>query len=125
MIIGIGCDVVDHELTKNLNWTSDLELQKRYFSKKEIQLYDFQKSLNFLAGRFAVKEAVLKCLGLGMQDGFSLTEIQTLRLENGQPKLKLFGAVKKFADNLGINSWHVSISHSLNCSIAYVIAERE
>ncbi|WP_396157725.1 holo-ACP synthase [Flavobacterium sp.] len=124
MIISIGCDIVDHSLIKKLKWNSDLEKQKRCFSQKEIDLYISHKQSNFISGRFAVKEAVLKCLGIGMEDGISLKDIETLQLENGKPRIELFGEVKKLSDSIGINSWHVSISHSANFSTAYVIAEK-
>ncbi len=124
MIIGIGCDIVEHSTTEKLEWTSDIILQKNYFSQKEIDLYNAQNKISFLCGRFAIKEAVLKCLKTGMQDGLSLTDIQTIKSENGQPILKLSGEVKKISDKLGINSWHISISHSEHFSTAYVIAEK-
>jgi len=125
MIIAIGCDIVEHSLIKKLKWNSDIEKQKRCFSQKELDLYITLKQSNFISGRFAVKEAVLKCLGIGMEDGISLKDIETLRLKNGLPRIELFGEVKKISDSLGINSWHVSITHSKNCSIAYVIAEKK
>ncbi|WP_264535804.1 holo-ACP synthase [Flavobacterium sp. N1736] len=124
MIISIGCDIVEHSLIKKLKWNSNAQLQKRCFSQKEIDLYNTHKKSNFIPGRFAVKEAVLKCLGIGMEDGLSLKDIQTLQSKNGQPFIELFGEVKKRSDNLGITSWHVSISHTKKNSIAYVIAEK-
>ena len=66
---------------------------------------------------------MLKCLGTGMRDGLSLTDIQILRLESGKPIIELGGEMKKLSDNLGITSWHVSITHSANCSHAFVLAE--
>ncbi|HSZ85832.1 MAG TPA: holo-ACP synthase [Puia sp.] len=123
MIIGIGCDVVNHRTTKLLKWETDIDLLKRFFSPKELNLYSTQKKLKFLAGRFAAKEAVLKCLGTGMQDGISLTQIQILETNYSQPEIKLIGKPKKISDNLGIVVWHVSISHSIHYSMAFVIAE--
>ena len=123
MIIGIGCDIVEHNTTKLLKWESDSNLLHRIFSTKELELYNIQKKTEFIAGRFAAKEAVLKCLGTGMRDGISLPDIQILRLENGKPIVKLGGDVKEISDKLGIGSWHISITHTTNYSYAFVIAE--
>lgn len=125
MVIAIGCDITDHTLIKKLKWSTDESLQKRYFSEQEIEQFKLKNDLQFLAGRFAVKEAVLKCLGIGMEDGLSLREIQTLKSINGRPELQLFGVARKISEKLGIDYWHVSITHSKNCSMAYVIAEKK
>ena len=124
MIVGIGCDIVEHEITRTLNWESDISALNRIFTKKELGFCPPQKKLSFLSGRFAAKEAVFKCLGTGMQDGIAFTSIQILQLLNGQPQIELLGEVKKIADTLGINFWHVSITHSSNYSMAIATAEK-
>jgi holo-[acyl-carrier protein] synthase len=124
MIIGIGCDIVEHETSKILNWGSDVSILNRIFSQKEIEIYSSQKELKFLSGRFAAKEAVLKCLGTGMQDGIALSDIQILQSPQGKPVLELFGEVKKISDKIGIRFWHISISHSTYYSLAFATAEK-
>ena len=123
MIVGIGCDIVEHQTTINLKWDSKLSAQKRIFTAKEIGIYQVSQKIEFLSGRFAAKEAVLKCLGTGMQDGIALTDIQVLQLESGAAFIELYGEAKGIADSLGINVWSISISHTENSSIAFVIAE--
>lgn len=123
MIVGIGCDLVEHKMTKQLKWGSDETVLKRFFSPKEIALYNVEKTIKFLAGRFAAKEAVLKCLGSGMHDGISLTDIQILRCKLGKPELKMSGEVKKLSNRMGIKSWQLSISHSRTHSLAFVVAQ--
>lgn len=124
MIIGIGCDVVEHNITKLLKWEEDINLLKRILSSKEFEIYNIQKSIRFIAGRFAAKEAILKCLGLGMQDRLSLNDIEILQSKNHEPIIELTGQTKRISDKMSINSWHVSITHSNNYSIAFVIAEK-
>lgn len=124
MIVGIGCDIVEHQTTINLKWDSKLSAQKRVFTSKEIDIYKKNQKIKFLSGRFAAKEAVLKCLGTGMQDGLALTDIEILQLENGAPTIELYGEIKLLADRLGANIWNISITHSEICSIALVIAEK-
>ncbi len=125
MIVGIGCDVVDHMSGKLLKWETDITILKRLLSSTEIKLFNSYKrnKIRFVAGRFAGKEAVLKCLGTGMQDGISLTEIKIIQTSNGQPSVKLSGEVQKIANLLKINTWHISITHSRSTSIAFAIAE--
>lgn len=124
MIIGIGCDIVEHALTEKLNWLTNIEVQQRIFSQRELELYSVNKTVKFLAGRFAAKEAILKSLGTGMEDGLLLTSIQILQTKNGKPTVTLDGEVKRISDLMQINFWHVSISHTTNYSYAFVIAER-
>ncbi|XOV93445.1 MAG: holo-ACP synthase [Bacteroidota bacterium] len=123
MIIGIGCDIVNHELVEKLNWSSDLDLQHRILSDKEYQLYQKVKDIKFIAGRFAAKEAVVKCLGTGMEDGISLTNIQIHETIEGAPQIVITGPETEMIKRKGIKSWHVSISHTNGYSMALVIAE--
>ncbi|HWW37730.1 holo-ACP synthase [Pedobacter sp.] len=122
MIVGIGCDLVDHSLIRLLKWESDSHLLRKIFSKKEMDLYFNKKSIQFLAGRFAAKEAVLKSIGVGMQDGIALTEIETLPSELGKPEIFLSGEVMDISVNFAITSWYISLAHSNEYSLAYVIA---
>jgi holo-[acyl-carrier protein] synthase len=41
----------------------------------------------------------------------------------GAPVVTITGTVKKVAESLGVDRWHVSISHDGPIAIAYVIAE--
>jgi|SRR6266487_5422176 len=124
MIIGIGCDIVEHSVTRSLNWESNISTQSRTFSQKELDIYSSKKELSFLSGRFAAKEAILKCIGTGIQDGIALPEIQILQSENGKPIIELHGKAKEISDTMEISLWHISITHSEEYSIAFAIAEK-
>jgi holo-[acyl-carrier protein] synthase len=123
MVIGIGCDLVEHDITKKLKWQTDEKIRSRIFSDTEIDLCPLKKHIEFLSGRFAVKEAVVKCLGTGMKEGISLTDIQVLKSNRGLPVILLSGQVKEISDRLGIHNWLVTISHASKYSIAFVVAE--
>jgi holo-[acyl-carrier protein] synthase len=123
MIIGIGCDIVNHERIEKLNWSSDSDVQHRILSDEEYQLYKKTQDIEFIAGRFAAKEAVVKCLGTGMEDGISLTNIQILQTTEGTPQIVITGPETEMIKRKGIKSWHVSISHTNGFSMAVVIAE--
>ncbi len=123
MVIGIGCDLVSHSFTRELGWQDDPHVLKRVFTLREIEQYEVSKSVGFLAGRFAVKEAVLKSINKGMEDGISLLDIEVLRQENGQAEIEVMGKVKEIANTLGIKNWLVTISHSEDITVAIVLAQ--
>ena len=79
------------------------------------------KRAESLAGRFAAKEAAAKALGCGIGD-VSWQEIEVLGDEQNAPKLTLHGAALKMANELGLTTWSVSISHSQSHSVAMVVA---
>jgi holo-[acyl-carrier protein] synthase len=124
MIAGVGCDIVEHELTSKLGWDKNPALLSRIFCEQERDQISPNKAIKFLSGRFAAKEAILKSLGTAMEDGISLTEILVLKDDKGKPVVVLNGELKKIAQEMGISAIHLSISHSLSYSIAYAVAER-
>ena len=74
-----------------------------------------------LAARFAAKEAASKALGCGIGD-VGWREIEVAGDENKAPKLILHGAAKKMAEELGLTSWSISLSHTHEHAIAFVVA---
>ncbi len=75
-----------------------------------------------LASRFAAKEAVMKALGTGAR-GVSWREIEVVRPPGGPPSLRLHGRALKKAEDLGIHSLAVSLSHSRDFAVASVVGE--
>lgn len=71
-----------------------------------------------LAGRFAVKEAVMKALGTGWRGGIEWTDIETLPDGLGRPHVTLCGRTRELAESLGIRQWLVSISHAGDYAVA-------
>ncbi|HYW07847.1 MAG TPA: holo-ACP synthase [Longimicrobium sp.] len=75
----------------------------------------------FLAGRFAAKEAALKALGTGISGGVSLAEVETGAAPSGAPVLRLSGAALRAAEELGVHDYQVSISHDGGFAVAFVV----
>lgn len=65
----------------------------------------------FLAGRFAAKEAVLKVLGLGLFDGVPPHDIALDPSAAGEPVVTLRGAAARVAQRIPITGVTVSITH--------------
>jgi len=78
----------------------------------------------FLAGRFAVKEAVLKALHASLDDGIALCDIETTTAEDGCPELRLSESALCASELLNLSQWHVSISHENDLAIAFVFASQ-
>jgi holo-[acyl-carrier protein] synthase len=110
-LIGIGIDLVDIPSFKLMYGSSDTDLT-RIFSDDEIS-YAGNEEIRFirLAARFAAKEATLKALGCGLQDGISLTDIVVQNLPSGAPLLQLSGGALQEASRLGVSSWLLSLTH--------------
>lgn len=91
MILGVGTDIIDsNRINKILNKHND-KFIKRVFGSNEIALLNKKKSIiNFLAKRFAGKEATWKALSSIRGDGLNFREIEILNNQQGQPYLFFF-----------------------------------
>lgn len=122
MIAGVGVDIVEiRRINEAMN--NHVNFIDKMFSKNEIE---YLKSRNlraqFVAGRFAAKEAVSKALGTGFS-GFEFKDIEIDRTAAGKPIVVLKGKAKLIAHKYGDYKIHVSISHGEDSAIAYAIME--
>src|SRR3990170_2597073 len=77
-----------------------------------------------LAARFAAKEAVMKALGTGAR-GVAWREIEVLPNHRGKPLVYLYGRAKARAERIGLQGLDVSMSHSREYAVAFVVGESE
>ncbi|MFB6982114.1 holo-ACP synthase [Streptomyces scopuliridis] len=121
MIIGVGIDVAEIErFEESLRRTP--QLADRLFSESELLLPSGERrGVASLAARFAAKEAVAKALGAPA--GLRWTDAEVCVEDSGQPRLRVRGTVAARAAELGVRSWHVSLSHDAGVASAVVIAE--
>jgi holo-[acyl-carrier protein] synthase len=75
------------------------------------------------AGRFAVKEAVMKVLGTGWAKGVRWVDIEVARERGQAPRLVLHGASAAIAEQRGIASIHITITHDAGLAAAVAVAE--
>jgi holo-[acyl-carrier protein] synthase len=69
------------------------------------------RGAEFLAGRFAVKEAVLKVLGTGLFQGVVPSHIVVTKAGSGAPDIELTGTAADAASAAGVSRVTVSITH--------------
>jgi holo-[acyl-carrier protein] synthase len=106
--------------------TLSTTFSSRVYSRNELKASEPMTSMRrseFLAGRFAVKEAVLKILRAGAFGQVSLTDIETTVASDGKPELWLLQSALHHARSLALTRWDVSISHDCGRAIALVAAE--
>ena len=80
------------------------------------------RAQEFLAGRFAVKEAALKAMHVPYIDTVALYDIETTTNKGGYPELHLHASALRASRLLNISSWQVSISHEDGLAVAFVVA---
>lgn len=100
-------------------------LLDRLFTDRE-QAYCDRRSARFThyAGRFAVKEAVMKVLGTGWTSGVRWVDIEVVRPPGGAPTCELHGRTREIAAELGIARVHITITHDAGLAMAVAVAER-
>ncbi len=120
-IIGVGIDVAEIErFAQSLERTP--ALARRLFLESELLLPSGERrGVASLAARFAAKEALAKALGAPA--GLYWTDAEVWCEDSGQPRLRVKGTVAARAAELGVRSWHVSLSHDAGVASAVVIAE--
>lgn len=112
-ILGHGIDIVETSRIGGMLEEHGRRFLDRVFTpaEQEYCARNHKRYIERLSGRFAAKEAVLKVLGTGWRGGIAWTDIDIRCEPSGQPKVVLTGECLRIASELGIERWHVSISH--------------
>ncbi len=121
-MIAHGVDIIEiSRIGKAIDARGKRFLRRLY---TETEIAHSQGRVAELAGRFAGKEAVMKALGTGHR-GLSPREIEILSDEGGAPSVRLTGRARIRAEELGLRSLVISISHCRNYAVASVVGERQ
>jgi holo-[acyl-carrier protein] synthase len=119
MIKGIGVDTVQIPRIEEKLGRLGPAFAERILGPQELEIFynlPLIKGINFLAKRFAAKEAITKALGCGIGRPFRFTDIQVLNLASGQPYVKI--NAKYDTDSSKI---HISISDEPPMAIAFAV----
>jgi holo-[acyl-carrier protein] synthase len=122
MILRSGIDIIEISRLDEVNPAIRQRFIQRVYTANEIaQAHDRTEALT---GLFAAKEAVSKALGTGI-GRVHWQDIEILHLPSGQPVVKLHSQAKIVAEQLGLHTWSVSISHDRDKAIAMAVAAGE
>jgi holo-[acyl-carrier protein] synthase len=115
VILGVGIDVVDiGRFDETMQRTP--ALRERLFTEQERS-----RPLASLAARFAAKEALAKALGAPV--GMHWLDAEIVSEATGDPQFDIRGTVLARAEQLGVRSVHVSMSHDAGIASAVVVLE--
>jgi holo-[acyl-carrier protein] synthase len=120
MIIGIGTDIVDMSRISRLINLYQEKFITRILTKNELKKFlnilEINK-VNYIAKRFAGKEAFSKALGLGIGKPINFNDIEILNDDLGKPYLSL-NSNQHLIKNYSID---ISLSDDSLYSIAFVV----
>lgn len=90
------------------------------WEREQMLQYAVPRRWEWLAGRFAVKEAVVKALGTGIAQGISWQDIETRINAQGAPQVFLMQQAAEKMHQTGACKVLVSIAHDGGFAIAMV-----
>ncbi len=118
---GVGIDAVDVARFRQVLERRPA-IRQRLFT--DIELDSLSKRNDptaSLAARFAVREATMKALGVGL-GAFDFKDVWVENLSSGAPTLRVTGRAQEIATSQGVSEFHVSITHTETVAMAVVAA---
>jgi len=122
MILGSGIDWIEVARIARLldHPRYGKRFRARVFTPEEIAFCERRRNASeSYAARFAAKEATMKALG----GFFPWQEVEVVRAPRSAPQLRLHGRAAERARTLGVSRLFVSLSHSRDFAVAWVVAE--
>ena len=119
MKVTTGVDLIEIARVREAMARHGQQFLDRIFTESE--LVACAGRVESLAARFAAKEAAAKALGRGIGD-VGWHDIEIAGDENKAPRLVLHGGGKKLAEQLGLSTWSLSMSHTHEHAVALVVA---
>jgi len=124
MALTTGIDIIEIDRVRQAVERHGERFLARLYTPAELARY--RGHVPELAVRLAAKEAVSKALGVGLNHispaGIGWREVEVLPDPHGKPLLRLAGRAQALAAEQGLSEWAISLSHSRDYAVAFVIA---
>lgn len=130
MIFGIGIDITSNTRIADLYKKFGQRFLNRVYTDTEIQMIKKIKSeykvINFLAKRYAAKEAFAKAIKTGIGRHLSFIDIEVLSRESGEPFINLSDKAIKYLSSVcsEVFQCHISLCDEGDTVSAFVIIEK-
>ena len=126
MIYGVGTDVVEIGRIENALKRHGERFARRILCESELARFQAHRlPANYLAKRFAAKEAFTKALGTGIKAPANWHGVWVRNLASGKPVLEFSDALRRLLNAKGVTTAHVSLSDERGVAFATVILECE
>lgn len=124
MILGSGVDLAEVDRIQRSIERYGQRFVQRVYTPAEIA-YVQRKANQFerYAARFAAKEAGMKAIGTGWRRGVRWQDFEVANLPSGKPTLRLHGVAAEVAAQLGVKHISLSLTHTAQQGMAFVILE--
>ena len=90
---------------------SEIEYVATKRGKNPVNAKKNPPEVNTIAGLYASKEAVLKALGIGVNNGVGFKDVEILHDDYGAPYVVLYRNAKKWFENLKMKEIAINITH--------------
>lgn len=122
--LSVGVDLIELDRVARAVARHGERFLRRVYTPEELLRYGDR--LPELAARFAAKEAVSKALGVGLshisRHGIGWQEVEVLPGPLGKPWVRLSGRAQALAEEQGLHTWAISLSHGRDHAVAFVVA---
>jgi holo-[acyl-carrier protein] synthase len=119
-VLGVGVDMIEIRRFCRIAAVAPSGVARRLYTVEEL-LDERICRPEYLASRFAAKEAVMKALGRGM-GSIAFTDIEIFQDEYGQPQVRLTGSARARADAIGVRTVMLSLTHSDEMVCAFAVS---
>jgi holo-[acyl-carrier protein] synthase len=119
---GIGTDLLDQRRVAKVMDNHGERFARRILTSQELLLWaEKAHSVNFLAKRFAAKEAISKALGTGIAQGISFQHINIYADDLGKPVVELSAKALTRAQAMGGTHVLLSLSDEGEMILAFAV----
>jgi holo-[acyl-carrier protein] synthase len=122
MTLASGVDLIEIARVKEAIDRHGERFLERVFTPSELE--SCRGRSESLAARFAAKEAAAKALGCGIGE-VGWRDIEVVGNANSAPLLRLHGDAARLAEEQGLTHWSVSLTHTHQHAMAFVVAVGE
>ena len=121
-IRGIGTDLLDQRRIASIVEKQGERFSKRILTAEELIVWAGRDySVNYLAKRFAAKEAIAKALGTGIAQGISFQQMNIASDDAGKPVVTLSGQALIRQQTLNAEQVLLSLSDEGEMILAFAI----
>ena len=123
-IVSIGMDLMQIDRIEDVIARRGERFLQRVFTRGERDYCERRaRPATHYAGRYAVKESVMKVLGTGWARGVRWIDIEVQRAPGAAPEALLHGASAEIARGRGIDRVLITITHDAGIAAAVAIGE--